>query len=191
MRGYDNVPASGAGSRLGRRVAEPPAMRLPRLEVPQRDRYFRRHVAVVLTAVCGALASLATFILILSSEHRVAEIDFASKAKSFLEVINADLSDADTLLYTLGAYVETNERGLSREKFERFSHVLHDRVAGVRDVGFAPRIVDAERAAFERRVRSAGIDANYLIAERDARHELRRADERQRVRAGCCVARRC
>ncbi len=125
------------------------------------------YIAIALTAVLGTVASLAAFLLVLSWEYRLAEIGFQSKAKSCLQAINADLRDASTLLYTLGAYIDTNDHAVSRPQFDRFAKVLmHDRAVGLRDVGWAPRVTLAQRAGFERTQRLSGIDSGYRIVER-------------------------
>jgi diguanylate cyclase (GGDEF)-like protein len=125
-----------------------------------------RYLAVVLTAAIGTLASIAVALLILSWERRVAEIDFQNKAQSYLQVVNGDLGDAATLLYTMGAYVQTNQHEVSRAQFGRFAQVLHDRVTALRSIGWAPRVTRAERPAFERRaLTGVGIPQRDRIIE--------------------------
>ena len=95
---------------------------------PARGLFRSRYVAIALTAVLGSLASIGAFLWVLSWEHRVAEIDFRSKAKSYLEMINADLGQADTLLSTMGAYIEINGQPVSRQKFRKiFASVARSR----------------------------------------------------------------
>lgn len=138
-----------------------------------------RYLAVVLSLSIGTLASVCAFLLVLSWEHRVAEIDFQSRAKGYLQIIDADLSDANTLLYTLGAYVETDDHTVSRQQFGRFAHVLHDRVLALRSTGWAPRVSRAGRAAFERTVLvPLGIARHARILERNARGAFVTAAER-------------
>jgi diguanylate cyclase (GGDEF)-like protein len=144
-----------------------------------RGAFRSRYVAILLTALLGTLASFGAFLLVLSWEHRVAEIDFQSRAKSYLEVINSELVGARTLLYTLGAYVETNEHAVSRGQFDRFSQVLHNRVVGLRDIDWAPLVTRAQRAAFERTILApVGIPHNDRIVERDASGKMVTAGDR-------------
>ncbi len=141
------------------------SMKDPRHE-PARSRY----AAIVMTAVLGTIASVGAFLLVLSWESRVAEIDFQSKARSYLEVINADLADARTLLYTMGAYVDTNGKMVSAPQFERFAQVLHNRVVGVRNICWAPRVSRSQRRSFEHVVLAAAAIAGHdRIVERNAR----------------------
>jgi CHASE1-domain containing sensor protein len=142
-------------------------------------RFRSRYVVIAVTALLGMLASIGAFWLVLSWERRVAEIDFQSKARSYLEVINADLDDARTLLYTLGAYMGTAEHPVSRRQFERFTQVLHSRVAGVRNIDWAPAVTRAQRPGFERDVlAAAGIPDHDRILERTARGALVPARDR-------------
>jgi diguanylate cyclase (GGDEF)-like protein len=136
-------------------------------------------VAILLTALLGTLTSVGAFLLVLSWEHRVAEIDFQSRARSYLEVINTELADARTLLYTMGAYVDTNEHAVSRRQFDRFSRVLHNRVVGLRNIDWAPLVTRAQRPVFERTILApVGIPHHDRIVERDARGTMVTAGDR-------------
>jgi diguanylate cyclase (GGDEF)-like protein len=116
-----------------------------------------RSVASIATAVLGTLATVGLFLLVCSWDYQVAEIDFQSKAKSYVEVINADLSDADTLPYTIAAFIGANRRPVTADAFLRFSSGLHHRVAGLRDTAWAPRVSLGERAALERDAQAQGL----------------------------------
>ena len=123
-----------------------------------------RYTAVVFTAVIGTLVTVCAFLLVCRWQYRVAEIDFQSRAKSYLEVINSDLGDANTLLYTIAAFIGSDDHPVSAREFARFSASLHRRVSGLRDTGWAPRVTLAERPRFERDARAAGI-AGYQIRQ--------------------------
>jgi diguanylate cyclase (GGDEF)-like protein len=144
------------------------------------QRLFRsRYLVIVVTALLGTLASIGAALLVLSWEHRVAEIDFQSKARSYLEVINSELDDARTLLYTLGAYMDTNEHPVSRRQFQRFTQALNSRVVGVRNIGWAPLVTRLQRRGFEREVlAAAGIPHHDRILERNARRAMVPARDR-------------
>lgn len=130
--------------------------------------WFRsRYLAIVVTGVLGIVASLGAFALVLSWENRVAEIDFQSKAQSYLDAINNDLGDARTLIYTMAEYVDTNEHAVGRHQFDLFAGILHERVVGLRNIGWAPRIRQSERAAFERtQLAVLGIPGHERIFQR-------------------------
>jgi CHASE1-domain containing sensor protein len=141
------------------------ARALPGVNGPENPRqsgratWSSRYTVAVLTAVLGTLATLGAFLLVSWWEYRVAEIDFESKAKTALQTLNSDLGDAQTLLYTLAAFMGARAQPVTAREYAIFSSSLHRRVAGVRDTGFAPRITFAQRAAFEREVRAAGTPA--------------------------------
>lgn len=117
----------------------------------------RRSAASIWSAVLGTLATIGVFLLVCSWDYQVAEIDFQSKAKSYLELINADLDEADTLMYTIAAFIGANRRPVTVDEFLRFSSGLHHRVAGLRDTAWAPRVTFAQRAGFERDARAQGL----------------------------------
>lgn len=123
-----------------------------------------RHGPVILSAIVGTLVTIGAFFLVCSWEYRVAMIDFQSKAKTYLEVINADLDEANTLLYTIAAFVGSNDHAVTANDFARFSAALHRRVRGLRDTAWAPRVTLAERPKFERDARAAGI-ARYEVRQ--------------------------
>jgi diguanylate cyclase (GGDEF)-like protein len=134
-------------------------------------------MAVVLTALVGTLVTIAAFLLVCSWEYRVAEIDFQSKARSYLEVINADLGDASTLLYTIAAFISSNDHPVTEPEFAQFSASLHRRVSGLRDTAWAPHVTLAQRPKFERDAGAAGM-ADYQILQFGPQHKLIRAKPR-------------
>jgi diguanylate cyclase (GGDEF)-like protein len=140
-------------------------------------RFPRGYIVVILAALLGTLASVGVFLLALSWEYRVAESDFQNRARNYLQAINGELSQASTLLYTVRAYFEANDHPVSRAEFARFASDLHDRVVGLRDIGWAPRVTHDGRDAFERDARTSG-QADFQIMERGAAGKLVRAGER-------------
>jgi diguanylate cyclase (GGDEF)-like protein len=136
-----------------------------------------RQIVIVLTAVLGILASMAVFMLAMALETRGALSEFENKAKLEQQVIDGELQAANTLLRTFRAYFEAVDHPVSRAEFGRFSTDLHDRVAGMRDAGWAPRVTRAERADFERAVRASG-EPDFQILERGAAGKLTRAGDR-------------
>ncbi len=117
-----------------------------------------------MTAVLGTVVTICAFLLVCGWQYRVAEIDFQSRAKSYLEIINADLGDANTLLYTIAAFIGSDDHPVTAQEFAHFSASLHRRVSGLRDTGWAPHVTLAERSQFERDARAAGI-ARFQIRQ--------------------------
>lgn len=138
----------------------------------------RRYTAVAVAVFAGILATIGTYLLVCSWEYRVTRIDFESKAKGSLQVLNSDLGDASTFLYTLAAFIGSNRRPVTADEFADFSAELHRRVVGLRDTAWAPRVELANRPAFERAART---DAKgFAIKEFGPRRELVPAAARPR-----------
>ncbi len=141
--------------------------------LPKHPVFRHRYAVIVLTALLGTLTSIGACLLTFSWEQRVTQIAFESKAKSYLEAINDDLGAAKTLLFTMSAYVDTNESVVARAKFERFAQALHVRVVGVRNIIWAPRVTEAQRSAFEHHVLAPmGIPHHDRILQRNAQGTL-------------------
>ncbi len=136
-----------------------------------------RYVPVILSAIIGTLVTIGAFLLVCSWEYKVAVIDFQSKAKSYLEVINADLDEANTLLYTIAAFIGSSDHPVTAPEFASFSATLHRRVNGLRDTAWAPRVTLAERPKFERDARAAGI-AHYEVRQFGPHRKLVRVTPR-------------
>jgi CHASE1-domain containing sensor protein len=125
---------------------------------PSRSRY----TAIILAAVVGTLATVGAFLLVCSWEYRVATIDFQSRAKSYLEFMNADLGEASAVMRSIAAFIGSNNHAVSADEFARFSAASREQVSALRDTAWAPRVTLAERPAFERDARAAGIVAYQI-----------------------------
>jgi diguanylate cyclase (GGDEF)-like protein len=136
-----------------------------------------RHVIIVLTGIVGALASAAMSMAIGGWQAHVAELRFTSLARDHLQTINAGLHDATDLLYSMRAYFESLDHRPSRAEYLAFSRSLRERVVGLRDTGWAPRVVAADRDRFEHEIRATGLP-DFQIVERNADGKLVRAGDR-------------
>ena len=139
--------------------------------------YRWRRVALLLIGIIGSCASIGMFAAIDGWEKHVAELRFYSEARDRLRTINSGLNDATDLLWAMRAYLETMRHPVSRGEYVAFSGALRNRVVGLRDTGWAPRVTGAERDAFEREVQATG-QPDFQILERDADGKLVRAAER-------------
>jgi diguanylate cyclase (GGDEF)-like protein len=110
-------------------------------------------------------------------QAHVADVRFTSLARDDLQTINSGLRDATDLLYTMRAYFESLDHRVSRAEFEAFSRSLRERVVGLRDTGWAPRVTAAERDPFEHEVRASGFPT-FQIIERNADGAFVRAQQR-------------
>lgn len=136
-----------------------------------------RLFVVSLVGALGALASFTVFRLAVSWEVRTAESEFQNRAKNYLQIIDGELQASSTLLFTYRAFFEASDKPVSRAEFMRFSKDLHDRVVGLRDTGWAPRVYQSQSKAFEREVRASG-ETDFQILERIPTGQLGRAAER-------------
>ena len=146
--------------------------------MPRRtDTHFWRYSIIVLIGIVGTSASIGMFAAIRQWQAHVANVRFTSLARDDLQTINSGLRDATDLLYTMRAYFESLDHRVSRAEFQAFSHSLRERVVGLRDTGWAPRVTAAERDAFEHEVRASGFP-NFQIIERNADGAFVRAKQR-------------
>jgi diguanylate cyclase (GGDEF)-like protein len=136
-----------------------------------------RYAIIVLTAVMGTFASIGMFLAIGGWQSHLRELRFTSLSRDHLQTINSGLRDATDLLHSMRAYFESLDDHVTRTEYETFSHSLRERVAGLRDTGWAPRVTAADRDAFEREVRAAG-QPNFEIRERSPEGKLVRAGNR-------------
>ncbi|MDB5399315.1 MAG: hypothetical protein JWQ55_1333 [Rhodopila sp.] len=136
-----------------------------------------RQVIIALTCIVGTTTSIGMFLAIGGWQERVAEVRFSSLASDHLQTINSGLEGATDLLYSLRAHFQSLDHLPSRAEFQAFSHDLRERVPGLRDTGWAPRITAPDRNAFEQGVRASGYP-DFQIKERNADGKFVRAQDR-------------
>ena len=133
--------------------------------------------SLLLIGIVGVCASIGMFAAIDGWQKHVAELRFYSEARDRLRTINSGLNDATDLLWSMRAYFESMRHPVSRAEYLAFSAALRDRVVGLRDTGWAPRVTAGERDAFEHEVQASGLP-DFQIVERDADGKLVRAADR-------------
>jgi diguanylate cyclase (GGDEF)-like protein len=139
--------------------------------------YCWRCIVLLLVGIIGSAVSIGMSAAIDGWQKHVAELRFGSDARDRLRSINSGLNDATDLLWSLRAYLETMRQPVSRSEYMAFSSALRNRVVGLRDTGWAPRVTAAERDTFERDVRATGLP-DFQIVERGADGKLVRAADR-------------
>jgi len=166
------VAYAGNDSIAGERPAgEPSAPALPGRA------WAARYIGVILTALIGVLASIGAAMAVAHWDTELAAVDFENRARREEQALNVHLSHATDVLYTLKTYLETAEYPISAGAYEQFSTGLRNRLVGLRDTGWAPRVTRAERAAFERHMQENGFPG-FQITERASNGRLVRAQER-------------
>jgi diguanylate cyclase (GGDEF)-like protein len=123
-------------------------------------------LAMVATVAIGLAASLAVGCAVISSNDRIAQLAFVKKASESLQAIETRVASANDALFTLRDLLDATDRPLTVSEFQFFADRLRQRVDGLRDTGWAPRVARADREAFEAFVRLSGVP-NYRIWERD------------------------
>ena len=136
-----------------------------------------RYAALTATAVLGVLASFAACLGVANWEHRLLALKLEELAKNHEQTINADLSYAAETVYTLRAFFDSNEHPVTRTEYQAFAKTLRERLAGLRDTGWAVRVTRDQRDAFERTLQGEGFP-NFQIWERDSAGKPMRAAER-------------
>jgi len=137
-----------------------------------------RYLIIIVTGILGALVSIGMCTAIGGWQAHLAELHFTSLARDRLQTLNSGLTDATDLLYSMRAYFESRDHRPSRSEFQAFSGALRERVPGLRDTGWAPRVTAADRDAFEREIRATGMP-DFQIVERNANGKLVRAGARE------------
>src|SRR5579862_8116981 len=114
----------------------------------QRSEHSWRHVIIILTGLLGSIASVGVFLALCGWQNRVADLRFTGLARDHLQTINAGLTDATEVLYSIRGYYESLDHIPTRAEFQAFSAVLRKRAVGLRDTGWAPRVTLGERDRF-------------------------------------------
>lgn len=141
------------------------------------NRHAWRYLIIVLTGIVGIVASAGIFVAIGGWQAHVAEVRFTSLARDDLQTINSGLKDATDLLYSMRAYFESLDHRPTRAEYLAFSSSLRERVVGLRDTGWAPRVTAAGRDRFEHAIRASGLP-DFQIVQRGADGKMVRAGDR-------------
>jgi diguanylate cyclase (GGDEF)-like protein len=156
-----------------------PGARTPDVAEPHTNTHARpwRYAVILLTMVAGTLASVGTFVAIDGWRAHIAELRFTSLARDHLHTLNSGLTDTTDLLRSIRAYFESFDHPVTRTEYQAFSRSLRERVVGLRDTGWAPRVTAANRDAFEREIRASGWP-DFQIVEFSPDHKMVRAKDR-------------
>jgi CHASE1-domain containing sensor protein len=135
-----------------------------------------RYVATIVAGLIGTAISFAAFFAVSGMEARLAELKLQEVSRSEAQAINSDLDHATGVLFTLRAEFSSADRVVGRAEFQAFAQSLRKRLVGLRNTGWAVRVTQEERDAFERSLREEGFP-NFEIWERDAvGHRVRAGD---------------
>jgi diguanylate cyclase len=135
------------------------------------------YLAIVATACIGVATSMVAGAVVSYSNDRIAQLVFAKEANESLQGIQVQVASANDALFALRDLLDAADRPVSRGEFQGFAKRLRERFTGLRDTGWAPRITNAGRQAFEREVRGSGFP-EFEIREGNAAGQLIRAIDR-------------
>jgi PAS domain S-box-containing protein len=120
----------------------------------------------VLAVLVGLALSLTSFSFIRQNERQHAELEFGQSVENHRRVIGSELDKYEGVLFSLRDLFVYGA-GLDRQGFSKVAHELRSRHPGIRAIEWLPRVLDAERDAFEAAVRGTG-QAGYSIKDVDA-----------------------
>lgn len=130
------------------------------------------------TACIGIAVSLIVAVTIAKTNERIADLDFVERANAALQTIQHHVDNAHGALFALRDLFDSTERPISVTEYQFFAQRLRQRIPGLRDTGWAPRVARADRDVFEQSVRANGAP-NYRIWEREQNGASRPAPERE------------
>ncbi len=148
--------------------------RLPDPRRAPRPRAYRR----VAVSVCvGVALSVAAFTVIRRSQTHRIRADFESEAGEHASAIKKAIEGKLVALESLRAFMRGHADEVGSEEFNSFARPLLSEVGGIRVVGWAARVRDADRAAFEARLRAKGFPG-FQITEKNREGQIVPASQR-------------
>ncbi|MBU4271725.1 MAG: CHASE domain-containing protein [Planctomycetes bacterium] len=127
----------------------------------------RRILFCLLVGLGGVVISLLLAQMLRDQERRLTAVQFQHDAERRIEAIQHAVFDRLSVVDIIEAFYAGSEL-VERKEFRTFTGPLLQRFQGVRVLGWAPLIAEAERTAHEQAVREDGF-SNYGITEQDDR----------------------
>lgn len=122
-----------------------------------------------LTLFLGFCISGTLFLLLDQQEDRRDKAEFNRQIATYMGVLQEHRNGSEDLLRTLRALFFQNPK-LGRQLFTNAVQDLAIRMDGIQGIGWAPRVSNAERPAFEQAGRQEGF-AGFQIVEGDLTHQ--------------------
>ncbi len=138
-----------------------------------------RRLFVALPLLMTAMLVVLMFNQSVSSEHFRLEAQFERDSESVAQLISKRLEAQRDMIVALGSFA-TLVRDLERDDFQTFVAPMLARHAGIQNFTWNPRVIAAQREAFEARLQAEGVGRSE-IADRDP------ADPRATVVAGAAA----
>lgn len=134
--------------------------------------------AIIATACIGLVVSSLVAVTIARNNERIADLSFDERANEALQTIQHHIDNAHGALFALRDLFDSAEHPVTLAEYQFFAARLRQRIPGLRETGWAPRVDRAAREAFEQSARvTSGVPA-FRIWDRDQNGQNRPAADR-------------
>ena len=123
-----------------------------------------RVIPVLTAGIVSIVVSITVWRLIVASETRTAELEFARRTDNQASVLQSGITDYLDKLYSVRALFDSSNDSISRDEFERFSNSLLVNHAAILNLSWIPRVKHVERAAHELAAVRDGLSDYHIRA---------------------------
>jgi diguanylate cyclase (GGDEF)-like protein len=136
-----------------------------------------KYTPVLLAAGIGLALAFWVGVVSVTSEHKVERLRLEDRVASAFSDLDHELSNNFGTLVMLRVFFESSRQPIGRQEFTSISGQIRQFSTGLDLVGWAPRVASADRDAFERSMRDAGL-VGFEIRDRPQSGEMIRAPDR-------------
>jgi diguanylate cyclase (GGDEF)-like protein len=136
-----------------------------------------RYTPVLLAAGLGLALAFWVGVVSVISERKVERLELENRVASEFSDLDHELSTNFNTLVMLRVFFESSGQPIGQREFATISSQIRQFSTGLDLVGWAPRIASADREAFERSMRDAGL-VGFQIRDRAESGEMERAADR-------------
>ncbi len=119
-----------------------------------------------LTAVIGAVITLAIWMLVLSNERQKAEVLFEQQASPMITVVERTVIADLEVVFSIGNFYRGSSH-VSRDEFRVFVEDSLERYPNIQALEWIPRVPHAQRAEYEAAARSDGLERFEIREKRN------------------------
>ncbi|MGH8517757.1 MAG: CHASE domain-containing protein, partial [Panacagrimonas sp.] len=142
----------------------------------RQSQWRRQQIALTVPMAVVFTAVVILFFHVSATEHRRQTTEFAERAAHFGATLQKALDTNLQMLTAVRSFYAAS-RVVDRQEFETFVTAMLPQYAAVQTVGWSPRVLSQQRAAFERAMQDGGAPG-FHIAERAGSGDLVAAGER-------------
>lgn len=140
------------------------------------DSSWKSYIFVIISICIGVALSFAGFLLTRNWEDDRIRASFSTAAEERALLIEEDVNRNTLLLEAIRAFYEGSD-SVSRNEFTIFVRPFLDSVKGVQALEWIPRVLDSERAEYEKNARLDGLK-HFEITDRAEQGQMTRAQKR-------------